>query len=364
MGRLRSSVFWSFLGVALLVGSIGGAVWALRGSHAEVEITTPPSAPEKVPIAVCFGRVDVRSGVVSLYPLQPGRVEEVKAKEGQEVNAGDVLLVLDKQLAEQLVEQARQDMEAAKAQLDLAAKLRKQHALRETQQEAAIDAAKARLKQAENVLARRKEAVALGQANEKDLVPLAAQVEEAQAALRGEEQKLAELRLLRPEEGQKPIEMRRAEADVAAKTAQLRQAEIGLAECELRAPMRGTILRSFVNKGDVLATPPKQPAMLLAPDEELIVRAEVEQEVARKVRRGQPVVIEDDAGDAPQWRGRVDELSRWFAPRRSILLEPGQLNDTRTLEAIVRLIPNQPADANQPPLRIGQRVHVVIYDSE
>jgi HlyD family secretion protein len=359
---LPRAVFWSSLGVALLLGSIGVAVWAFRGSGSDSKAaaTSPPAGP--IPIAVLFGRVDVPSGVASLYPAQPGRVIEVRVKEGQDVQAGDVLLALDKQLAEQLVIQARQDVEAAKAQLDLAGKLRKQQELREAQQQAAIEVARARLKQAESVLTRKKEFVALGQAQEKDLAPLIAQVEEAQAALHGEECKLDELRLLRAEPGQKPVELRRAEADVAAKESRLRQAEIGLAECEVRAPMNGAVLRVLVNKGDVLATSANRPAVLFAPDEELIVRAEVEQEVAAKVRKGQFVVIEDDAADNCIWNGKVEELSRWFAQRRSVLLEPGQLNDVRTLEAIIR-ITGASSEPNMP-LRIGQRVRVVVYDSD
>src|SRR5207249_1137192 len=182
-----------------------------------------------------------------------------------------------------------------------AGKLQKQQELREAEQQAAVDVAKARVKQAESMLHRKREFIALGQANEKDLPPLVAQVEEAQAALRGEERKLDELRLLRPGSGQKPPELRRAEADVAAKESRLRQAEIGLAECQLRAPTRGTVLRVLVSKGDALGAQTTQPAILLAPDEELIVRAEVEQEVAAKVHQGQPVVIEDDANEAYTW---------------------------------------------------------------
>src|SRR5262249_61227687 len=138
-------------------------------------------------------------------------------------------------------------------------------------------------------------------------------------------------------------------------------AEISLAECQVHAPARGIVLRVLVSKGDVLSAQTTQPAILLAPDEELIVRAEVEQEIAAKVRAGQPVVIEDDANEAYSWTGTVETLSPWFTQRRSILLEPGQLNDVRTLEAIVRLAPVQSADSTRPPLRIGQRVRVVIF---
>jgi multidrug resistance efflux pump len=362
MPNLRSTFFWALLGVVLLLTTIGAVVLAMRGTESKTSPTTAPAGP--VPVAVCFGRIDVPSGVVSLHPLQSGRVEEVCVKDGQDVQVGEVLLVLDRQLAEQLVTQAREDLAAAKAQLEFAGKLRRQQELREAEQEAAVDVARARIKQAESILARKREFVALGQANEKDLPPLVAQVEEAQAAQRAEERKLDELRLLRAPPGEKPLEMRRAEADVTAKEARLRQAEIGLAECQLRAPMCGSVLRVLVNKGDVLAAQASRPTILFAPNEELIVRAEVEQEVGAKVKLGQPVVIEDDAIEGASWTGKIDAMSRWYAQRRSILLEPGQLNDARTLEAIIHLDSPQDADANRPPLRIGQRVRVVVYDAD
>lgn len=354
-------ILWTCLGIGLLLGGIGGAMRALRGSNSDTASTTISISSGPAPIAVCFGRVDTPSGVVSLHPLQPGRVTEVRVKEGQNVQNGDVLLSMDQQIAEQLVAQAQQDVEGAKAQLELAAKASKQQELREAEQQAALDVARARLKRAESVLTRKREFVALGQANEKDLPPLIAQVEEAQAAQRAEERKLDELRLLQPEPGQKPLELRRAQADLATKESRLRQAEISLAECQVHAPARGIVLRVLVSKGDVLSAQTTQPAILLAPDEELIVRAEVEQEIAAKVRAGQPVVIEDDANEAYSWTGTVETLSPWFTQRRSILLEPGQLNDVRTLEAIVRLAPVQSADSTRPPLRIGQRVRVVIF---
>src|SRR5262245_10151796 len=146
----RSIISWFLLGVVLLLVSIGVAALTMRGSEPNSSPAVNPEGP--LPVAVCFGHVDVPSGVVSLYPLQPGRVEEVCVKEGQDVRAGDVLLVQDTRLAEQLVAQARQDVEAAKTQLELAGKLGRQQALREAEQEAAADVARARVKQAEGTL--------------------------------------------------------------------------------------------------------------------------------------------------------------------------------------------------------------------
>jgi hypothetical protein len=45
-------------------------------------------------------------------------------------------------------------------------------------------------------------------------------------------------------------------------------------------------------------------------------------------------------------------MSDWYTPRRSIIQEPLQFNDVRTLECIIQLDPDQ-----QMP-RIGQRVRV------
>jgi hypothetical protein len=47
-------------------------------------------------------------------------------------------------------------------------------------------------------------------------------------------------------------------------------------------------------------------------------------------------------------------MSDWYTHRRSILLEPSQQNDVRTLECIVEV------DPGQPPVRIGQRMRVTI----
>jgi hypothetical protein len=47
-------------------------------------------------------------------------------------------------------------------------------------------------------------------------------------------------------------------------------------------------------------------------------------------------------------------VSDWFTQRRSMLQEPFQYNDVRTLECIVYL------DPGSGPVRIGQRVRVTI----
>jgi hypothetical protein len=80
----------------------------------------------------------------------------------------------------------------------------------------------------------------------------------------------------------------------------------------------------------------------------------VEQEFADRVRAGQSVLVEDEANTGAVWKGRVERVSNWFTQRRSAPQEPLEFNDVRMLECLITL------DPGQPPLRIGQRVRVLI----
>jgi multidrug resistance efflux pump len=142
--------------------------------------------------------------------------------------------------------------------------------------------------------------------------------------------------------------------DLEAKQVVLRKAEQGLKECTVRAPFAGTPLRVLVSVGEVLGPSARQPAVLFCPNEPRIVRAEVEQEFAVRVAVGQKATIVDDATGGGEWTGKVERISDWYSQRRSILLEPLQFNDVRTLECIISI------DPGPKPLRIGQRVRVTM----
>jgi multidrug resistance efflux pump len=141
---------------------------------------------------------------------------------------------------------------------------------------------------------------------------------------------------------------------VKAKRVQVREAEKGLEEYRVVAPYKGTVLRINVSEGETLGANPRQPALTFCASGPRIVRAEVEQEFAARVAPGQAAVIQDDTTGNGSWSGRVARLSDWYTHRRSLLMEPLQFNDVRTLECIVTL------DPGQPHLRIGQRVRVTL----
>jgi multidrug resistance efflux pump len=343
-------LFW-FLGVVVLIVSAAGTAWIIKN---------PPSGQGPGPAdnaamaheVVCFGHVDVEHGVVSLYPTQPGRVQEVKIVEGQLVDKDAVLVQLDDSLAKLLREQAQADRDAAVAQEREAANLPQQKEFKMAQQNAAIKAMESRLAAAQKAWERKEELFKANQLNRTELDAAHDLVLEANSLLDAEKNKLKELNLLNPE-----ASIARAKADVAAKEARMKQAELSIKECKLLAPQKGLVLRVLIGKGDVLGAQPKQPAILFCPDEERIIRAEVEQEFASRVKEGTAATIQDDTTTSDKWSGKVERISDWYTHRRSILQEPFQFNDVRTLECIIRLDKPTP---EQKPLRIGQRVRVLI----
>jgi multidrug resistance efflux pump len=347
------SLIW-MVGLALLAFGTVGANWllhlrtggtALAGGTASSQ-TAPPTDE---PIVVCFGYVDVQHGVRSLHPTQPGRVAEILVEEGTVVKANAPLLRIEDTQSRQLVEEARADLEAAEAQFKQAKSLPDQHAARLAQQQSAIEATKKRLSAAEHVLTRKQVLFKANQNAPEEVQAATDLVSELHAALAAEREKLVELQLVKPD-----LQVARAKADVEAKRSRLKQAQYALDECTLKAPMEGEVLRILVGPGDLLGPAPRQPAILFCPTTPRFIRAEVSQEFAGRLQVGQKAIIQDDSRARDEWTGAVTRLSDWYTQRRSVIQEPLQVNDVRTLECIVTL------DPGQRPLRIGQRMRVTI----
>jgi multidrug resistance efflux pump len=345
---MRAIWFWRLTsaGVALLLLSTGGALWALRAPGGSTGTGATASGGGQG--VVCLGYVDVEGGIAILTPTQPGQVVEILAREDQPVKAGDALVRLDETPARLTVEQAKADVSAAQTQLDEARKLPEQHRHRLAEQGQAVTAAQARAAAARQVQARYENLQKAGQSAPEEAAAAAERIREANAVVTAEEHKLAELKLVDPKAA-----VERAEANVADKKARLAQANYALGQCTVRAPVDGKILRLNVRKGELLTAQPRQPAIEFCPGGPRIVRAEVEQEYADRVALGEEVVVVDDGNPALQWRGKVVHIGDWYTQRRSVIQEPLQVNDVRTLECIVRL------EAEAQP-RIGQRVRVRI----
>lgn len=336
-----------YVGLVTLIASTVGAGWVINHSRAGHSPTVASDSAE--PAIVCFGYVDGPAGVTALAPLVAGRVTRVEVEENEAVKAGSVLIRLDDRVAQFRLRQVEASLSAAREQLAQARKLPRQQQIKLAQQRAAVEALKYRVEGARAVLARKRrqaerEILGLGEADIAEVL-----LREVEALSQVEAGKLSELELNDPE-----ASVRQAQADVDAKEAHLNEARTAVEEYALKAPADGTVLRVLVGPGDVVGAQAKQPSVIFCPGGRRIVRAEAEQEFARNLAVGQAASIRDDSNGEGSWSGRVIRISDWYTQRRSIMPEPLQYNDARTLECIIEL------DAGQPAMRIGQRVRVTL----
>ena len=298
---------------------------------------------------VCFGTVDLERGVASLYPLQPGRVAEVLVAENQTVAQGAELLRLEDGVARSRLAEAEAAVLLAQLQLRQARKQPELHRRRVAHQQAMKDATDSRVAAARRVLAREERLAKSVVITDSDRSISEEKIRETEALERADAERLAELEAQDVE-----VEIRRAEYEVKAAEARREQAQLALEEHRLKAPRRGTVLRMPVGPGDVLGGQQGQPAVLFAADGPQVIRATVEQEFAGRVKEGEPALVQDEADPTATWRGRVGRVAGWYNQRRTVLHDPSELSDVRTIECLIVLDPGQPR------LRLGQSVRIAI----
>lgn len=334
----------SLVVVAVLAGL--GLVLAWPRPPLDSALTSPAAPPTRL---VCYGYVDCRQGPVLLQATQAGRVIQIFAKEGQTVSKDTQLMQLDDHLIKLYEEEAELAVQAGQVQLTKAQSGLKQYQAKRAQATAAVEAAQVKWRAAQHYLTVREGVLKDGFDNPGQLDLARDQVDDAKALVTIEQHKLAELNAVDPE-----LEVKLAELELKRSQAQLRRARQQREEMVLKTPVAGTVLRLGVQEGDLVGPTSPRPAVWLAPVGALVVRAEVSQEFAGRVRVGLAVQVEDDASGAALAWGTIAEVADYFLPRRQLSAEPTAVNTGLVLECLTAL------DEGHAPLRLGQRVRVRI----
>jgi multidrug resistance efflux pump len=156
------------------------------------------------------------------------------------------------------------------------------------------------------------------------------------------------------------LKIAQADADWRAKKAQSEEAREMLNHFKITAPSDGTVLRANYHEGETLVINPLKHAIEFLPKKPIIVRAEVLQEWGRFIVDpqknngvGQEVEIEDDTFNGKTWQGKVESVSRWYAPTRTPVIEPFRYNDVRTMEIVIKV-------SGADDVRNGQRVRAMV----
>jgi multidrug resistance efflux pump len=329
---------------------VSGAAVALVGLTVRMQpVSDQTSGQEASQAVVGFGHFDVDSGVLDVHATSPARVTRVCVVEGTAVQKGDPLFEVDDRAARQLLREAEAHLTLAKVRREDARSAASRHESLVAQQEAAVEARVHVLAAARILLARKEDLANKDLLDKSEAQTAQEQVLQTEALLRAEREKLRELKSTQPANL-----VTAAEAEVSAAAARLEQARLNLGECVVRSPRDATVLRVRTAVGQWAGVRPELPALQLCPREERIVRLEVLQQYAGRVRVGDAASVEDDPATGLTWQGTVERVSDWITRRRTRSLEPFELNDVNTLEALIRIHP-EPDGA-----RIGQRVLVRI----
>ena len=343
-GRTSGWVRW--LAIGLLVVPLAVVGWWLSRPAAPNSLVTIDELD-----VLCTGRVDSSGMVVSLEPSQAGRVLKIYAQENKPLDKGQEILRLDDSTAKARLLQATAGVDGAKVDLASAEKEAQRFPEQLEARRALGAAAKARVDQAKKLVEQRKAQQQITPLTKIEQEGLEAQVRELESLELADRLQLADIeKNLNP---QWRIDAAKARLDAAKADQQLAQKSVE--DCVMRAPSAGRILRLQTSEGALLMPGGYPAAIVFVPAGPLVVRAELDQEFIGRVREGMTVEVRDDGrANGPMYPGRIKSMSRWVAQRRTMILDPGEINDVRTVECLVEL------QSSIDELFIGQRMRVRI----
>jgi HlyD family secretion protein len=272
--------------IVLLAGAAGAWWWRERGERAPADVL------------VLHGNVDIRQ--VELAFNASGRIDRVLVHEGDRVEKGQLLAVLDTRRLEHAVQLAQAQVAA---QREVVARLRAGSRPEEIRQARAnVEAARVDARNAERGYQRTKELAAQHFVAQQQADDARAAAEAARAHLKAAEETLR-LAVLGP----RKEDVAAAEATLDANRATLAIAERDLAEASLHAPLAGIIENRVLEPGDMAS--PQKPVFTLALGEPLWVRAYVRGPDLGKIRVGGRAEVTTDSFPGKRYRAWIGFIS-------------------------------------------------------
>jgi multidrug resistance efflux pump len=352
MARVNKTTgIFLILGVIILITSVTAA-WYVESQ--QLPSLPRKETPEDKLDVSAGGTVDVRSRLSHPSPVVPGVVTTVEVKEGQRVTKGQVLVRQDDSLPRMELGKAKSALALAKFDINAAKNAISEHKLKITLQEGRIRAAVDELNKAKEAYEQAKKAQDLSADGRQKANAAELTVNQASEKLKGEQSTLETLK-----DNPQDYLLETANTRVKYLEKQVMEAEDALENYIVRARANGRIFRLNVSVGDHFASPVPnmEPRITFCPDEELIVRAEINQEYGSEVREGQIAIISLHGSiSTKSWTGKVESLGPWVHRPRSPVFEPEVINDARFRECVIRF-DQQPSEQD---LVVGTRLRIQI----
>jgi HlyD family secretion protein len=250
-----------------------------------------------------------------------GRILTLTVKEGDRVEAGQVVMTLDSRDVELAIDRAKAERAAADAQLRLVQAGSRVEDIRQAQAQietarAELSAAQAELGAAQEDLARFETLLATnsGSRKQRDDAATRRDVARDRVASAGSRVTSAEETHAKLRSGARPEEVEAARARVAAATAQIATLEKGITDATVKSPVAGIVTNKLVEAGEMIA--PRAPALVVVDLDRAWADVFVPEPSIPQIKLGQAAtVLPDDGG--PGLSGTISYISpkAEFTPR-------------------------------------------------
>jgi len=298
--------------LAALVAA-GFAIWRL--------FLAAPPIPDNI-VAVS-GRIEGDDSAVS--PKTSGRVLEVRFREGDSVNAGDVIAVLDfeqlharEEMAKAGLNEAEAKTKAAREQISVLQEQLRTEEANVSQQEAAADLAQFD-KDAYTRLAKS------GAVSERQGKQAASTAEQQAAAVVAAKRRVATVRM---QLSQQQADIASTMASLSQSRAQLREAQVNRQDLIVKAPFSGTVATRTAEPGEVVNA--GTPIVTLVDLSKVYLRGFVPEGQIGKVKVGQPVRIYLDSNP----KQPIDAFVARIDPQATFTPENTYFRDDRVKQVV------------------------------
>lgn len=252
----------------------------------------------------------VKGTIVSVSSRVSARIEQLMVKEGDRVQAGQVIAKLESKELEVQVAQSKANLATAQAKL---AAIKAGNRPQEVAQAAAtVDSAEANLDNAQKVYERTQTLYQQGavSAQQMDAAQSALAVAQAQFAAANQSANLAA-------EGSRTEDILAAEAQAEQAAAVLKNAQIQLDNATIIAPLSGIVAQRSVNSGESVAV--GQTMFNIVDHKDIWVAANIDETYVGKVHVGQSVDFSIDAYPGKSFKGEVREVGAATGSQFSLL---------------------------------------------
>jgi len=307
----RNRILLGIVALALVAGLIFGIkTIVFYGHHAETD------------------DAQVEGHIAPVLPKVAGYVTKVSVDDNQKVTAGQTVLTIDERDLRSKVDTAEAELENARASVSVA---------RSSVASAQTNRTKTGADLGRYAALRQKEEVSSQQYDS-----ARAAADAAAAQLQGSVRSVAA-----------------AAAQVAKRQSDLDFAKLQLSYATVAAPATGVVSRKSVEVGQYVQA--GQPLLAIVADEQPWVIANFKETQLKKMRIGQPVVLEVDAYPKHEFHGRLESIAAATGAKFALLPPDNATgNFTKVVQRVpVKIVLTDPPDSVRP-LRAGMSVNAIV----